>query len=131
MVVNLNMRDSKEENMNEYLSDTIASVFPEVWFADVAYNTNRELFAGNTDILSSFTENVGLENDPGLTGLMTLVGSRLEKYEAGDHVMTDDKAPVELLSMRAIDGLIQGEASYYREIFREEGLAGLMQSLEF
>ncbi len=131
MVVNLNMRDSKEGNMNEYLSDTIASVFPEVWFADVAYNTNRELFAGNTDILSSFTENVGLENDPGLTGLMTLVGSRLEKYEAGDHVMTDDKAPVELLSMRAIDGLIQGEASYYREIFREEGLAGLMQSLEF
>jgi hypothetical protein len=33
--------------------------------------------------------------------------------------------------MRAIDGLIQGEASYYREIFREEGLSGLMESLSF
>ncbi|MBR1441758.1 MAG: fused MFS/spermidine synthase [Lachnospiraceae bacterium] len=131
MVVNLNMRDNEEGNMNEYLSDTISSVFPEVYFADVERNTNRELFAGNTDILASFTENVSLEEDASLTALMDRVGSRLVRYEADDHVMTDDKAPVELLSMRAIDGLIQGEASYYREIFREEGLSGLMESLSF
>jgi hypothetical protein len=131
MVVNLNMRDNKEGNMNEYLSDTISSIFPEVYYADVERNTNRELFAGNTDILASFTENVSLEEDASLTALMDRVGSRLVKYEAGDRVMTDDKAPVELLSMRAIDGLIQGEASYYREIFREEGLSGLMESLSF
>ena len=36
--------------------------------------------------------------------------------------LTDDKAPVELLGMQVIDGLIQNEIGYYKEIFREDGI---------
>ena len=36
-----------------------------------------------------------------------------------DFVMTDDKAPVELLGMKAIDELIQDEVAYYKNIYDE------------
>ena len=44
-------------------------------------------------------------------------------------ILTDDRAPVELLSMRAIDTLIADEASYYRHTFKEKGLRGLLDAL--
>ncbi len=40
--------------------------------------------------------------------------------------MTDDKAPVELLGMRVIDELIQDEVTYYRNIYEQQGLDGLL-----
>lgn len=43
MVVNMNMRGSGEGNINQYLADTIASVFGTVYTADVKGSTNREL----------------------------------------------------------------------------------------
>lgn len=47
MVVNMSMRGSGEGNINQYLSDTIASVFGTVYTADVKGSTNRELFASD------------------------------------------------------------------------------------
>ena len=44
-------------------------------------------------------------------------------------VLTDDKAPVELLSMRAIDQIIQTELVYYKEIFRHDGIKGILQAI--
>ena len=46
-------------------------------------------------------------------------------------VMTDDKAPVELLGMQVIDELIGDEVSYYKKIYKESGLKGLLKALEF
>ena len=43
MVVNMNMHTDEEGNINQYLSDTIASVFDTVYTVDVAHTTNREL----------------------------------------------------------------------------------------
>ena len=43
MVVNMNMRGSGEGNINQYLSDTISSVFGNVYTVDVDGSTNREL----------------------------------------------------------------------------------------
>ena len=52
MVVNMNMKSDGEGSINAYLSDTIASVFDQVYTVDVANNTNRELFASdNADML--------------------------------------------------------------------------------
>ena len=45
MVVNMNMHSEEPGNINEYLADTIASVFPAVATVDVPGTTNRELFA--------------------------------------------------------------------------------------
>ena len=49
--------------------------------------------------------------------------------EGGDYIRTDDKAPVELLGMQVIDQVIKEEVAYYKGIYEEQGLDGLLQSL--
>ncbi len=127
MLVNMNMRSTEEGNINQYLSDTISSVFSEVHTVDVPGNTNRELFASNDqNVMKRFASNVSLEQNKTLADLMTKVSDKLTRYEPGDRIMTDDKAPVELLSMRAIDELVSEELAYYQNILHEEGIKGLM-----
>lgn len=130
MVVNMNMRGTKEGNINQYLADTIASVFSQVYTMDVAYSTNRELFASNDpDMRERFSKNRLLPEDAKLLDMMQRVDENLVKYEPGSYIMTDDKAPVELLGMRVIDELIVDEVSYYKTIYKEQGIEGLMNSL--
>ena len=47
----------------------------------------------------------------------------------GPYILTDDKAPVELLGIRVIDGLIQTEADYYKRIMETDGIRGLTERL--
>ena len=127
MVVNINMRSDGEGSINQYLCDTIASVFDEVATVDVPYTTNRELFAcvGETpaERLAAGTERV---SDPALRSLMARLSANLIPYEGGDLIFTDDQAPVELLGMRVIDGIIGQELAYYREIYERDGLRGIL-----
>ena len=41
-------------------------------------------------------------------------------------MITDDNAPVEILRFRFIYGIIRDEIGYYKEIFKEQGLSGLL-----
>lgn len=129
MVVNMNMKTDTEGGINEYLSDTISTVFPSVYTVDVSNNTNRELFASqNPDIVKRLSIGIEAEEDADLKAMMGKVKVGLNEYEAGNLILTDDKAPVELLSMNAIDGLIRDEVEYYKKIYKERGLEGLMES---
>lgn len=130
MVVNMNMRGNGEGNINQRLADTISTVFSEVYTADVPGTTNRELFAGRQpDMLAAFRENVALETDAELLGMMDKIDAGLEEYEAGDYLLTDDQAPVELLGMQVIDELIKNEVEYYRGIYEEGGIQELIKQL--
>lgn len=60
---------------------------------------------------------------------MQTVSAGLTSYEKGDYLLTDDKAAVELLGMQVIDELINSEMGYYKEVFRSEGIAGLLKSM--
>jgi len=129
MVCNMNMRSKENDGINSYLSDTVASVFSEVYTVDVSGSTNRELFASNDPkMIERFREkSAALENGE-LYSLMSSVNDGLTKYEAGDLILTDDKAPVELLGMSVIDDLIQDELEYYKKRFKEDGIEGLLES---
>lgn len=130
MVVNMNMRGQKEGNITEYLSDTIANVFEEVYTVDVPFNTNRELFATNNKyVLDVMSDNISMEDNEKLSAMMELASSNLESYEKGDYLMTDDQAPVELLGMRVIDEIIRNEVEYYKDIYEEEGIPGLLNAM--
>ena len=61
--------------------------------------------------------------------MMQVVEDSKVIYRAGDHIMTDDKAPVELLGMQVIDEMIRDEVAYYKKIYDEKGLGGLLDSL--
>ena len=128
MVVNMNMKTDTEGGINDYLSDTISSVFDTVYTVDVKNNTNRELFASNNpDMVNRMAKGVELETDEDLKDMMDKVNNSLVKYEAGDLILTDDKAPVELLSMKAIDALIKDEVDYYKDVYEEEGIKGVLE----
>ena len=129
MVVNMNMKTDSKNGINDYLSDTISSVFNTVYTVDVENNTNRELFASNNpEIADRFFLNYALSSDGDIQNMMGKVKDGLKKYEAGNLILTDDKAPVELLSMKAIDRLIKDEVDYYKGIYEEKGLEGLMEA---
>ncbi len=127
MVVNLNMVSDGEGSINAHLCDTISSVFGDVLLCDVPGATNRELFAfkGATPDFDGELGHGELE----LEYRMMSVAESLYPYEAGELVLTDDKAPVELLGIRVIDELISGELAYYKRIFDEKGLFGLISNL--
>lgn len=130
MVVNMNMRGSVKGSINDYISDTIGTVFPYIYTADVAYSTNRELFAAKDEkALSRFAVNKEKEPDQRLAAMMEVVSDSLQPYEPGDYLLTDDKAPVELLGMQVIDELIADEVSFYRSIYEERGVEGLLEML--
>ncbi|MBD5479819.1 MAG: fused MFS/spermidine synthase [Lachnospiraceae bacterium] len=130
MVVNMNMHTDKEGNINQQLSDTIASVFDSVYTVNVAGSTNRELFAARSPeiIESLMDEALKLENTE-LRNMMVWTAERMTVYEKGDYLLTDDKAAVELLGMQVIDELIRDELGYYKMIFKERGISGLLESM--
>lgn len=133
MVVNMNMRGQSEGNINQYLADTISHAFSEVYTVEVSGSTNRELFASNNpEMLSVFEENINLglgRCEEELELMMARVSLDMEAYEPGEYLMTDDKAPVELLGMRVIDEIIKEEVAYYKGVYERGGLQALLDLL--
>ncbi|MDD3369471.1 MAG: fused MFS/spermidine synthase [Lachnospiraceae bacterium] len=141
MVVNMNMRGTGEGNINQYLADTISNVFDNVYTADVRGTTNRELFASQSDqMLDTFASNINTyetgnmaANAPtggqDLVTMMQTVSGDMVEYVPGKYLMTDDKAPVELLGMQVIDELIKDEVGYYKDIYEKEGVQGLLDQI--
>ncbi len=115
MVVNMNMKTAEKGGINDYLIDTICSAFPKVATVDVGNNTNQELFAGeNSDIFNSFQQKTSaLQAKDVLKSQMEEVSENLEEREGGNLILTDDKAPVELLGMKALDSLITDTLKEY------------------
>ena len=89
----------------------------------------------NPDPLLSLTDNMVLTSDATLHTQMSTVADHLSYFQpvratgSSPFILTDDKAPVELLGMEVIDILIDEEIGYYKDIFREEGLSGLIEAL--
>lgn len=136
MVVNMNMYSdetqsgSQEATINTYLADTISSVFKNVVVVDVPGATNKELFATESDeFLNNLKSNAAKEENEKLAAMMERALLTANEYEAGENIMTDDKAPVELLGMKQIDSIIKDEVQYYKEIYRSQGIEGLINSL--
>jgi len=139
MVVNMNMySDEGDADITTYLADTISEVFPNVRTVDVPNCTNRELFASesgamlenleaNTETVAQAQTKEGAAEE--LTALMNRIGENLVTYESQGNLLTDDQAPVELLGMQVIDSLIESELGYYKGIYEEQGLQGLLEML--
>ena len=118
MVVNMNMQSDKAGAINDYLCDTIGTVFPEVYTVKVQGGTNCEVFASvHPDILDNLEKNSQLVKNAALKDMMGRVSSGLVKREAGNLILTDDKAPVEVLGMKVLDEIIGEELDYYRGIY--------------
>ena len=145
MVVNMNMRSDTDgqAGINQYLGDTIAQVFPYIYMTDVDGWTNRELFATASSSVNETVKDIisgGLRGDAAnadildvsneeLAVFMKRIATGLTPYVNSGNILTDDKAGVELLGMRAIDAIISEQLEYYRSVFKDEGITGLLNSL--
>lgn len=147
MVVNMNMVDDGERSINASLVSTAARVFGRnaIAQADVPDNTNRELFAVNSDDNSASANPETLLYRASATLPEARHGSELavmdnatldtiHQLSARDAraglVLTDDRAPVELLGIKAIDRLIEQQAAPYREQLRTGGISGLLDMMD-
>lgn len=131
MVLNMNMYSDDEKSINAYLSDTVAAVFPYVYNAKI--QGNRELFATNdAAALDRLEAGMATVSDAPLYHALGAALAKMREnglYRGGDLILTDDKAPVELLGIKLVDALIGDELEYYRKIYRRGGFAALWESL--
>ena len=134
MVVNLNMISNEDGSINQYLCETIASVFPENYIVDVSNSSNAELFAFNNpaqmeQFEKAYTDYGNEHSDEDLTNMMAKVKDNLVKVESGNHILTDDKAPVEVLGMKVLDEMIQGELDYFKDMMKSGNLLELINGV--
>ncbi len=131
MVVNMNMHSDGDGAINQHLTDTILSVFPYASEIDVQNWSGRELFASaEADPAELLSEYLEKNPDGELSSLFSRMSSRLKKSEdAGTRPLTDDRAPVEMLGMKMIDAIISDEMSYYKGVFCEKGIKGIIESV--
>ena len=127
MVVNLNMTSAENGSINQYLCDTMASVFAHTLTVPVPGNTNTEVFCTDADDWqATLNASIARLTDADYAAMMRTVSGKLTEYEGGTCILTDDKAPVEVLGMRVLDELIEGELSYYRSEVKTNGLLSLI-----
>lgn len=117
MVVNMNMRSEKEDAINDYLCDTIASVFDYTTTVTVYSGTNTELFAGSSpEMIDNLTRRIEALPEGDLKRQVSWVKEHLEVKPRGMRILTDDQAPVELLGMKVLDEMIGNELDYYKDL---------------
>ncbi len=105
-------------------------MFESVYTVEVSGSTNRELFAAaNPAVIEGLKEEALRLENAELRDMMVWTAERLDVYEKGAYLLTDDKAAVELLGMQVIDELIRDELGYYKTIFKEQGIGGLLESM--
>ncbi len=130
MVVNMNMRSDTKGNINDYLADTIGAVFDYELTTDVTGWSNRILFASNNPNMENrLLLEMSSEQDEEMLDMMSKVLYGLSEYTPGKLIMTDDKAPVELLGMQVIDEIISDEVGQYKKLYEAEGIKGLLEQL--
>ena len=113
------MRSEKEDAINDYLCDTIASVFEQTMTARVMGGTNTELFASdNPGMVALLEERIQAMEEDSLRWQMERVVAGLEEKQGGDKILSDDKAPVEVLGMKVLDETIAKELAYYKDIIK-------------
>ena len=112
MVVNMSLRAG---GITDCLTDTIAANFDDVRAVDVYNGTNREVFAAQrSGALERLSERAIEIDDVELRALMKKISAEWITPRGGENILTDDRAPVELLGMRALDALVREQIKFYR-----------------
>lgn len=132
MAVNLNLPTEEKGGINDCLCETILSVFSEVFCFDIVESSNVMLYASDDSrMLTRFALSLKEIGDPELKELLESISSITRCEGTGCRILTDDNAPVELLGMKTIDRMISEELEYYKDIYRREGLGGLLDATDY
>lgn len=130
MVMNINMYGKQEKSLDQALSNTVSSLFDEVYAMKVPNGSGDELFASdNPDMVKRLGESLSSITDSSLRNRMSYVYDNLEEHIDTGIRLYDDTADVEVRSMYALDDIISAELAYYQKIYKEKGFKGLLDYL--
>ena len=129
MVVNMNLYDDSSKSITNYLQSTIASVFDYTYVATTD-SSNRELFASSIDVKEKLNNNISKITDYELKVMMINTYNKLIKVEEKNLILTDDKAPVEMLGMKALDKMIEEELTDIRKRIKGKNIKEIIEELK-
>ena len=130
MVMNINMYDTQAYSLDLALCDTVCDSFSNVIKFQVPGASGDEVFASNNPEMLANLER-GIENceNSSLKGVMRSVSFNHKVHIDTGIRLLDDNSDVELRSMNSIDGIIEENLAFYRRIYQERGLKGLIDYL--
>ena len=130
MMMNVNMYSENKGSISAALCDTAYGVFDNLYSYRVPGGSGVEVFASknkNTNLLEKINDVT--VDDTYLQSTFNRMKAYIVAYEDTGIRLYDDTADVEMRSIWALDDLIQVELEYYRQIYREKGLKGLIEEL--
>ena len=129
MMMNINMVAESKDSINQALCDTVCAVYDKVYTLRVPYGSGIETYSFNGDIdLMERLDSIHTD-DEDLNKVFFRLKNGLIVHEDTGIRLYDDTANVEIRSIKALDELVNSELAYYRQIFHDKGLKGLMDEL--
>lgn len=127
--VNLNMNSGREGGINDYIYGTLEKTFKYCY---------KTLAGGNVLVYCSndinpyevLSERVNTVSNYALRKLFQWQLESMEPLQENPYLLTDDKAPVELLGMQVLDDMIMDELEYYREKLRGKSIPEIIRALK-
>ena len=132
MMMNINMVSDSKGSINAALCDTAYSIFDNLFTFKVPNGSGMEVFSlKNSDVnLLEQVQNIDASDyEYALELKFNQMKQGLIEYQDTGIRLYDDTCDVEIRSIKALDSIINAELEYYRRIFKEKGLRGLMEEL--
>ena len=130
MVMNINMYDKQAYSLDVALCDTVCDSFSNVITYQVPGASGDEVFASNNpNMLDNLKRGISICNNAPVKNAMSMVNSGHKVHVDTGIRLLDDNSDVELRSMNSIDGIIEENLAFYRRIYKERGLKGLLDYL--
>ncbi|MCX8131642.1 MAG: fused MFS/spermidine synthase [Clostridia bacterium] len=123
ILININMRSEKNNEITDYLTQTVKHVMNKVYKYDLQTGTNTLVFASDDkNCIENYKNNISIlsESDP-LFKISNSVKSNLVEISEANHIFTDDIAPVELMGQKMLDDVVGSELEYFKQQLKSSG----------
>lgn len=127
--VNLNMNSGREGGINDYIYGTLEKTF-KYCYKTLAGGNVLVYCSNDVNPYEVLSERVNTVSNYALRKLFQWQLESMEPLQENPYLLTDDKAPVELLGMQVLDDMIMDELEYYREKLRGKSIPEIIRALK-
>ena len=127
--VNLNMNSGREGGINDYIYGTLEKTF-KYCYKTLAGGNVLVYCSNDVNPYEVLSERVNMVSNYALRKLFQWQLESMEPLQENPYLLTDDKAPVELLGMQVLDDMIMDELEYYREKLRGKSIPEIIRALK-
>ncbi|NGX96659.1 MAG: spermine synthase [Candidatus Afipia apatlaquensis] len=123
IVMNINMRSSKNTEINDYLCETIKSVMNKVYTCDMKDSYNTIVFASDDkNCRENYIKNTNeIDSANLLKNTSSYVSKNINEVTKSNHVFTDEVAPVEILGEKVLDDIVSSEVLSFKQELKNSG----------